>query len=186
MSDESATFPMVVLLLNQTRRVDVAEAAAAVSAELGHDAASTVRAIGDDYDDDPPGMHYIQWRLGSTPYHIGTSPEPYLSVVGVGKVDSDNQLVDPINWRMREEVPPDGEELCNAWMSHTAWLYIDALVFHGSASDADKHLQNVLKISRHFIDHRCILVWLWGKEPKVVALPTSDTVESLRRGRWPA
>lgn len=172
---------MVVLMLNRVRRVSVSEASRAVATELGNKAAGTVRAIGAN----SATMSYLEWRVGATPYHLGTSSEPYLPVFGVGKVDSESRVVGPMKWTMREEVPPEGEEFCNAWVAHTAWLYVDALLFHPTARGDDTHLRSVLRISSHFIDERCVLVWLWGREPKQVALPTAGTIEAMSAGRWP-
>lgn len=173
--------PMVVLMLDRVRRVSGREARQVVAEELGEEVAATVTVISEN----SVGMSYIEWRVGSTPYHLGTSSEPYLPVLGVGKVDDGGRLVEPMRWTMREEVPPDGDELSEAWMAHTAWLYVDALLFHSRPEDADRHVRNVLRIGSRFIDERCTLVWLWGNEPKRVALPTPQAVAALRSGEWP-
>jgi hypothetical protein len=172
---------MVVLLLDRARRVSAEEARRVVRAELGEETAATVRPVGDN----PAGMSYIDWRHGTTPYHLGTSSEPYINAVGVGKVDRENKLVSPLKWTMHEEAPPEDEGLCRAWMSHIAWLYVDALLFHSEPEDDELHLRHVLRIASHFVDERCVLLWLRGGEPKRVTLPTAQATASLRAGEWP-
>lgn len=175
-------FPMVVLLLDRVRRVSADEARRVVQAELGDEAASTVRSIGAN----AAGMSYLHWRLGTTPYHLGTSSEPYINAVGEGKVDAENKLVGPLKWKMREEVPPDGDAHCSAWMAHTAWLYVDAILFEPGPEADGVHLRHVFRIASHFVDDQCVLLWHWGREPKRVALPSPQATASLRAGVWPA
>lgn len=180
-ADEQRVFPMVVLLLDRVRRVSQEEARQVVRTELGVPTAATVRAVGDN----AAGMSYIDWRHGTTPYHLGTSSEPYINAVGVGKVDEKNRITAPLKWMMREEVPPEDDAMCRAWMSHTSWLYVDALLFHSEPEDDRLHLQHVLRIASHFVDERCVLLWLWGGEPKRVTLPSAQATASLRAGEWP-
>ncbi|MGH7131673.1 MAG: hypothetical protein ACREJO_06995 [Phycisphaerales bacterium] len=142
--------------------------------ELGGDAAATVRAVGEN----DAGMSYMDWHLGPTPYHLGTCDEPYISITGVGKVG------EPARWMMREEMPPEDERHAEAWMAHAAWMYVDALQMR-SLGGGREHLGNVLRLASHFVDEATALVWLCGDEPKRVALPTAETVASLREGKWP-
>jgi len=179
MAGAERRFPMVVLLLDRVRRVSIAEAREIVAAELGGEAAATLRDISG-----ASGMSYIAWKVGSIPYHLGTSSEPYLSISGEGKLDVQGRATD-IRWRMREEVPPEGKDYCDAWMGHSAWLYVDALLFSSDPAHDHQHMQNVLRIANHFIDDRCVLLWLYGTEPKQVALPTSQAIAALRKGTWP-
>lgn len=174
-------FPVVVLLLNAVRRVSEREARRVVACELGDEVARTVRVVSEN----AVGMSYLDWKVGPTPYHLGTSSEPYLNVIGVSKVDHENRQVGPTKWTIREELPPEDPACCEAWMSHSAWLYVDALLFHCEPHDDDLHLRNVLKIASHFVDERCVLVWRYGGEPKRVALPTPQTLAALRAGQWP-
>lgn len=179
-SENHSPVPTVTLMLNAVRRVSRAEAHSIVLRELGQDAAQTVRVV----NEDRVGMCYIDWKVGPTCYHIGTSSDPYLPVFGTARIDGDNKVIGQVKWTMREEVPPEDPECCEAWMSHVAWVYVDALVFTPYA-DREAHLRNVLRISSHFVDERCLLIWLYGGEPKRVALPTPRTVAALRAGEWP-
>ena len=172
---------MIILMLNQVRRVTTEEARQAVPAELGDTPAQTVWYVGENF----MGMEYIQWKLGDTPYHLGTSSEPYILMGGEAQLDEQSQEFGPVKWRMREEVPPETEPHRSAWMSHVAYLYIESLLFHSAAEEGDMHLENVLKIARNFVDERCVLLWHWGGEPKRVALPTPKAIASLRNGHWP-
>ncbi len=175
---------MVTLLLDRVRRIGREEARGIVQAEHGEQAATTLRII----NEGSPGMQYIDWRLDATPYHIGTSSDPYLNVIGVGKIDDKTGTIGSLKLTMREELPPEGEAECNAWMSHVAWMYVDALPFHSSSPEADqRHLQHVLRIAGQFVDERCVLLWLWGPkdQPKQVALPTPATIAALNTGDWP-
>ncbi|MBS0196522.1 MAG: hypothetical protein JSR77_07170 [Planctomycetes bacterium] len=175
MSDEHEhCTPTVVLLLKEVRRVSVDEARRAVDAELGPDAAATVSAVGENSE----GMAYIDWYLGPTPYHLGTCDQAYISTAGAGKV------CEPLRWTMKEEIPPEDERLCEAWMSHVAWLYVDALTV-GSLGGGRRHLGNVLRIASHFIDGRCSLVWYCNPTPKRVVLSSPRTIACLRSGEWP-
>jgi len=174
----------IILLLDRVRRVGLAEARGIVHAEHGEQAATTLQMI----NEDSPGMQYIDWRLDATPYHIGTSSEPYLNVIGVGKLDEETGTVGSLKWTMREELPPEGEAECDAWMSHVAWMYVDALSFHSSSPEEDqRHLQHVLRIAGQLVDERCVLLWLWGPsdQPKQVALPTPAAIAALKAGNWP-
>jgi hypothetical protein len=172
---------MVILLLTEVRRVSVAEAQKVVAAECGQESAATVRAIDDAKHEHGPGMEYLDWQVDSIPFHIGTSSEPYISLVGVSKAGQ------PVKWTMKEEVPPDDEHHRAAWMSHNAWLYVDALTI-GSPGGARAHLGAVLRVASHFIDERCVLVWLYGRErwTKRLATPTKETKSALSRGKWPS
>lgn len=180
-TDYDHAIPTVLLLLNRIRRVGVPEARRVVAAELGDEAEGTVNEW-------PVGSTtrcYLEWRAGVTPYHLGTCSEPYVPVIGDGKADSAKTPVGTMEWTVSEEAPPEPEELCNAWMAHTAWLYVDALVFESRAHEGGRHFGNVLRVCSHFIDERCVLVWLYSGEPKRVALPTPRTVKSLQAGVWP-
>jgi hypothetical protein len=175
---------MVVLLLDRIRRVSIEEARRIIDAEHGEDASTSAQAINEDGD----GMRYIDWRFGGTPYHIGTSSEPYINVIGEGKLDEVTGRVGEMKWKMSEELPPDSERERDAWMSHAAWVYVDALFFHTSSFAEDQqHLRHVLRIAGQLADERCVLFWLWGPkdQPKRVALPSPRVIASLRAGEWP-
>ena len=182
MADERV-WPMIVLLLDRVRRVAVDDVRRIVQAEQGDDAATTMRVVGEN----GAGMQYIEWRFGDTRYHIGTSDEPYIQLAGVADVDRETGRVGEFKWTMREELPPESEAECGAWMSHAAWMYVDALLFRPlpSATD-DPHFRHVLRIAGQLVDERCVLLWLWGPErdPKRVLIPTPDVVAALRRGVW--
>lgn len=171
--DQECT-PTIILLMKELRRATVPEVRASVALELGDQAAATVRSVAES----DVGMSYIDWYHGPTPYHLGTSDEPYISRVGVLKPG------EPANWTMKEEVPPQDHRLRDAWMSHTAWLYVDALTI-GSLGGGHNHLPSVLRIASHFIDDRCALVWHANPQPKRVTLPTPQTIASFRAGVWP-
>lgn len=166
--------PTVILLLSQPRQVTVVEVRRVVAAELGEEAAAMVEWIGEN----GAGMSYIGWRNGKTPYHLGTCSEPYITRVGTANAG------EPVRWMMKEEVPPEAPRLCEAWMSHTAWLYVDALTA-GSLGDGRSHLSNVLRVASWLVDEKCVLVWLYGGESKRVVLPSPETVLSFRNGLWP-
>lgn len=182
MNDQNRVCPMIVLMLDGVRRVGVEEARCAVRAEAGEDAASTVRVVVEN----PQGMSYIEWRVGDATYRLGTSSEPYINAVGSGKVDEEMRLTEPLKWTTWEEVPPEDEACRTAWMSHAAWLYVDAWVCRTPPAEDAMHVRRVLRIASRFVDERCVLLWRWGKEPKQVALPTPRAIESLRAGVWPA
>ncbi len=172
---------MVVLLLDRERRVALDEARHIIQAEHGKDAAETIQ--------EHPGRdkRYFRWKLGETPYNMGTFNGPYINAVGQGKVNNDTGKIGEVKWTMWEEVPPEGEAECTAWMSHTAWMYVDALLFFSSSPEEDEvHRQHVLRIASQLVDHRCVLLWLWGPsdQPKRVALPTPDAIAMLRSGSW--
>jgi hypothetical protein len=177
--DLSDEIPTVNLLLNQVRRFRTPEVRQLVSEVLGDFAAASVRAVGEN-----PGMEYIDWRDGEATYHLGTSSEPYINTLGTGKVGPDGR-VSEMKWTMREEVPPPVEAHAEAWMSHTAWLYIDALLHNVARADRPRHQQNVLKLAGRLVDARCVLVWLHGRDPKRTALPSHNFTQSLRSGIWP-
>lgn len=165
--------PMLTILLREPRIVEIQRAADVVKTELGEDAASTINLIAGD----PQGMRYIDWKLDETIYHIGTSPDPYLKRIGVGRAGQ------PIRWTMQEEIPPSQERHCEAWMAHTAWMYVDALD-HPPPGRKSTHLPNVLRIASHFIDGNCTLLWLWGGLQKHVSLPTPRVRTALAKGKW--
>jgi hypothetical protein len=165
--------PMLIILLKEARVVPVDRAAGVVKQELGPDAASTVNLVAGD----PQGMRYIDWKFGETIYHLGTCPEPYLKRIGVGKAG------EPIRWTMQEEIPPREDRHCEAWMAHTAWMYVDALD-HPPPGRPSAHLPNVLRLASHFIDDACVLLWLWGGVDKHVSLPTPRVRAALAKGRW--
>lgn len=174
----------IILLLDRVRRVGIEEARRLVQAEHGEQAATTLQVI----NEDSPGMQYIDWRFESAPYHIGTSSEPYINVIGVGKIDEQTGIVGSMKMTMREEVPPEGEAECDAWMSHAAWMYVDALLFHSTSPEEDRrHHQHVLRIAGQLVDERCVLLWLCGPndQPKQVALPTPAAIAALKAGSWP-
>src|SRR5262245_1251498 len=164
---------MLTILLKEPRIIQLDRTAQVVKAELGPDAAATVRSAAGN----PDGMRYIDWQVGETIYHLGTCPEPYLKRIGVGKAGQ------PIRWTMQEEVPPPEERHCEAWMSHTAWMYVDALD-HPPPGRLSTHLPNVLRIAGHFVDDACALLWLWGGLQKHVSLPTPRVREALAKGKW--
>jgi hypothetical protein len=176
----SNDIPTVILLLNQARRIPVPEARLLVSEVLGKSAAASLRLVGDN----PAGMEYLDWRDGHAAFHLGTSSETYINSLGTGKVDPDGR-VSEMKWTMREEVPPPDESRAAAWMSHTAWLYVDAILHHVDPADRPRHQVNVLKLAGRLIDPRCVLVWLFGGEPKQTAIPSPQFTRSLRSGIWP-
>ncbi len=179
--DVREVIPTITLMLDQLRRVSYDEVRQVVQTELGDEAEATVQLISDH----PQGMNYIDWRLGAAHYHLGTSDEPYINRIGVGKVDAETMVVGPMKWTMREEVPPEEEAHCSAWMRHNAFLYVDAILFHTPPEEDGLHLQNILRIASRFVDERCVLLWRNGGEPKRVALPTPQVIASLRAGVWP-
>jgi hypothetical protein len=164
--------PMLTILLRQARIVPVEEAAAAVTAEIGPEAAATVNFVASS----PEGLRYIDWRVGEVRYHLGTSTEPYLKRIGVIEAGA------PLRWTMQEEVPPREPRHCEAWMAHEAWMYVDALDL--TRERVSPHLPNVLKVANHFVDEACTLLWLWGGVQKHVSLPTPRVREALAKGRW--
>ena len=165
--------PMLVLLLKRARFVPVEEVARVVAAVVGPEASASVRLAAGSLE----GMQYIDWDVDGTPYHLGTSSGPYLKRIGVGKAG------EPVRWTMQEEIPPRQERHCEAWMSHEAWMYVDALTI-GELSRAPGHVSNVLRIASHFIDEDCVLVWLQGGVDKHVSLPTARVRAALARGVW--
>jgi hypothetical protein len=60
---------------------------------------------------------------------------------------------------------------------------VDALLFR--SEDEETHFPNVLRIASHFVDERCLLLWLHGDEPKRVVLPSPEALAALRAGEWP-
>jgi hypothetical protein len=164
---------MLIMLLKEPRAVSIEDAAKVVASELGQEAAATVHLAAEN----PDGMRYIDWRLGETPYHLGTAPAPYLKRIGVSKAGQ------PIRWTAQEEIPPREPRHCEAWMAHEAWMYVDALTL-GRAGRPKEHRPNVLRIANHFIDDSCTLLWLWGGIDKHVSLPTPKVRAALANGRW--
>ena len=176
--------PIVILLLDQVRRVEVEEARRLVLDELGASTAATVQLI----NDAGPGMHSIQWHVGETWYHLGTSPDPYVPWLGEGKIDKQTGRIGEMTYTTREEPPPDGEAERAAWMSHTAWMYVDAPLFNSSSHEEDRqHSQNVMRLASRLVDHRSVLLWQYAPKdlPKRVKLPTLETIAALRNGSWP-
>lgn len=170
----STTVPTVVLLLRSPRCVSVAELAHIVAEEIDDEAAATVTWVGKN----AFGGEYLEWRSSATPYHLGTFGGPYIHLAGAAKIG------EPMRWHMREEVPPAEPALCEAWMAHDAWLYVDALNL-GARRDNRDHQNVVLRIAGRLVDEHCTLLWLPGAEPKRVALPTPHAVAALRSGTWP-
>jgi hypothetical protein len=184
--DASLHVPTVILLLTQVRRVRADELRRVVAAEIGEAAAATVQVI----NEDPEAMEYITWRDGQTHHNFGTSPNPYIHIFGEGRNEPETGTIKWTKWTMREEVPPEDEVICEAWMQHNAWLYVDALLLGMTEQTREQTrpvaLSNMLRIASHFIDERCVLVWRCGGKTKRVALPTVDTLAMLRAGEWPA
>lgn len=179
--DADRDFPMIVLMLRKLRRVRVDEARRAVAAELGQETAATITDVGGH----PLGMQYITWRHGTVGYNLGTSPEPYIRTFGVATSDEDG-VFRHVKWTMREEVPPIDEAHADAWMSHSSWLYVDALTYWEPPAADAIHRRHVLRIASHFLDGSCTLLWLWSpEEPKRVVLPTPHAAASIRAGLWP-
>lgn len=182
MSDEIPRYyPMIVLLLKAVRRVSADEIRRVVQAELGNQTAAGIESMGQKQD----VMQYHFWRHDRAFCNFGTCCEPYPNTIYEGEVDSDTKLITPTKSQYREEVPPQDEVMCQAWMQHNSWIYVDALLFHTPPEDDHIHYRRVFKIASHFIDERCVLIWLYGGEPKRVALPTPQAIASLRAGEWP-
>lgn len=116
-------FPMVVLLLDRVRRVAVDEARHIIQAEQGEDAAASAEFS------DCGVMQYFQWHFGETPHHIGTSSEPYLDTPRREVLSEETVTAGEINTTIWEQIPPQGEPERRAWLSHNAWMYVDALLF---------------------------------------------------------
>lgn len=166
--------PTLFLLLREPRVVSVDSLRRAVAAELGMEAAATVEMVCEN----AMGGAYFQWRNGPTHQHLGTSNQPFIHLAGQCKKG------EPVRWQMREEVPPDEPSMCEAWMAHNAWLYVDALNMVPPHDERD-HAGVVFRIASWFVDDRCVLLWLRGGDKKRVALPSAATIASLRRGQWP-
>jgi hypothetical protein len=180
--DSSLHIPTIILLLDRVRRVRADEAARVVTSVMGPTAAASLTAI----NEDPHGMEYIEWRDGETIHHIGTSPQPYITVSGEGKEDPATGNIELTRWTMREEVPPDDPTMCDAWMRHTAWMYVDALRMEPTDEARDVARRNVLRVASHFVDARCVLLWRRGSNDKRVALPTPHAIATMQAGEWPA
>jgi hypothetical protein len=166
----------VQLLLTSTRRIPLPESQSAVQDAIGQTAAATVRVI----NESDVGMSYTRFHVGKVPYHIGTSIEPYIRRFGTAKPG------EQIKWTIEEEVPPEDPVLCDAWMMHKAWMYVDSLRFVDPDDGVD-HFVNVMRLAGRFVDERCVLIWLLGprEQPKCVTLPAAENVAALRAGRWP-
>lgn len=163
MADEpQCASPTLILLLRETRRVAVDELRSIVKEECGVAAAATVVRLGEN----ASGGEYLQWHTGRTPSHLGTFSQPYILVPEVAVLPSEPRLLE-------------------AWSAHKAFLYVDALNFVGMRDDRDD-LAMVLRIGSRFMDDRCLLLWLGCADgPSRFALPTAESLESLRRGEWP-
>ncbi|MDX2200454.1 MAG: hypothetical protein SF069_15980 [Phycisphaerae bacterium] len=154
--------PTLILLLRETRRVAVDELRSIVKEECGIAAAATVVRIGEN----AAGGEYLQWQTDRTPSRLGTYSQPYV-------LFSEGAVL------------PAEPRLLEAWSVHKAFLYVDALNFVGMRDDRDD-LAMVLRIGSRFVDDRCLLLWL-GRAggTSLFALPTAESLESLRRGEWP-
>jgi hypothetical protein len=175
---------MVTLLLDRIRRVELEEARRVVLKELGEESGASVTLACET----AGGMSYIEWKHGSAHYHLGTSDFPYTGPrvvphleAGEATVDASLQTPPP-----RQQRTPHAQTIRQAWTSHRAFLYVDALLFHVPPQNDRLHFGAVLRIASHFVDDRCTLLWLYGSQPEQAILPTPQSLASLRAGLWPS